>query len=138
MRKIRGFTLIELMVVIAIVAILAAVAIPAFTDQVRKSRRSEAMHGLSELQLKQERWRASNATYAANMNALMGSAANTTSYNNANPYYDFTIDNTSATGFRITATPKGAQASDSACNPMRLEVAGAIVTKTPTTGRCWN
>lgn len=138
MRNIRGFTLIELMIVVAIVAILAAIAIPSYESYVRKSRRSEAMNGLSDLQLKQERWRASNSTYAANMDTLLGSAANTTSYNGANPYYTFAISGTSGTAFTITATPKagGAQASDSACLAMAIAVSGLTVTKTPSSG-CW-
>jgi type IV pilus assembly protein PilE len=131
MRKVRGFTLIELMTVLVIAAILLAIAVPSFISQVRKSRRAEAQHGLSDLQLKQEKWRSSNATYAANMDTLLGSAANTTGYNNANPYYSFTISGTSATGFVITATPKGAQVSDSACNPITLTVSNLTVVKAP-------
>ena len=138
MRRNRGFTLIELMVVLAVIAIIAAIALPAFTKQVQRSHRADAVRGLSDLQLRQERWRASNALYATNMDTLLGSAAATTAYNNASSYYNFSISGTSATGFTLTATPKGDQANDSACNPMTLAVANSIVTKTPTTGRCWN
>jgi type IV pilus assembly protein PilE len=138
MRRNRGFTLIELMVVLAVIAIIAAIAVPAFTKQVQRSHRADAVRGLSDLQLRQERWRASNATYAANMDTLLGSSAATTSYNNASTYYTFSISGTSATGFTLTATPKGAQASDSECNPMTLAVSNSIVTKSPTAGRCWN
>jgi len=138
MRRNRGFTLIELMVVLAVIAIIAAIAVPAFTKQVQRSHRADAVRGLSDLQLRQERWRASNATYAANMDTLLGSSAATTGYNNASAYYTFSISGTSATGFTLTATPKGAQANDSDCNPMTLAVSNSIVTKSPTTGRCWN
>lgn len=132
----RGFTLIELMIVVVVVAILAAVAIPNFLDQLRKSRRSDAMRGLSDLQLRQERWRASNATYASSMDVLLGSAAATTSYNNGSTYYSFSISGASATGFTVSATAKGAQVSDTACSPMQLQVASGVVSKLPASG-CW-
>ena len=132
----RGFTLIELMIVVVVVAILAAVAIPNFLDQLRKSRRSDAMRGLSDLQLRQERWRASNATYASSMDVLLGSAAATTSYNSGSTYYSFSISGTSATGFTVSATAKGAQVSATACSPMQLQVASGVVSKLPASG-CW-
>lgn len=137
MRRIRGFTLIELMVVIVVVAILAAIAVPAFTSQMRKSRRADAARGLSELQLREERWRASHATYAgtdtsaANL-ALFGALP-------VSDYYTFSFDSAeSGTGFTVKAVAKGAQTGDTACATMRLQVAASVVTKTPTTGRCWN
>ena len=55
-----GFTLIELVIVILLLGILAAFAFPSFNEQVAKSRRAVAMRGLGDLQLRQERWRASN------------------------------------------------------------------------------
>lgn len=137
MSKIRGFTLIELMVVIAIVAILATFAVPAFTDQLRKSRRADAARGLSEIQLRQERWRASHQEYVgsdtdATEKALFGDLP-------VSPYYTFAFDSTAlADGFTVSATPKAAQAADTGCSPMKLQVDKGVVIKTPTTNRCWN
>ena len=138
MRKSAGFTLIELMVVLAIVAILSAIAIPAFTKQMQKSRRSEAASALSDLQLREEKWRASHATYASSLTILLGSSATATAYNNNLTYYSIAISGTSGTGFTLTATPKSTQVNDTACNPMKIIVSANSVSKTPTTNRCWS
>ena len=62
-KKQRGFTLIELMVVVAIVAILAGIAFNAYTNQIRKSRRAEAKQVLSDMALREEKFRSNNASY---------------------------------------------------------------------------
>jgi len=70
MQQSKGFTLIELMIVIAIVAIIAAIAIPAYGEQVRKSRRAEASRFVGDMQLSLERWRAENPSYAVCSNSV--------------------------------------------------------------------
>jgi type IV pilus assembly protein PilE len=116
--KTRGFTLIELLVVLAIVGILAAIAIPSFTEQVAKSRRAEAMRGLGDIQLRQERWRANNTSYGTYVN--MGSPA----VDN----YTLTITGITATGYTVTATRAGKQAGDR-CGNFVLTVANTVATK---------
>ncbi|MET0718666.1 MAG: type IV pilin protein, partial [Pseudoxanthomonas sp.] len=59
----RGFTLIELMIVVAVVAILAAVSYPSFQDQIRKSRRAQAKADLVEYAAAAERFHTSNNSY---------------------------------------------------------------------------
>ena len=66
MRRTRGFTLIELMVTIAIVAILAAVALPAYTSYVQRGKITEATSTLSELRLRAEKYFADNRSYQPN------------------------------------------------------------------------
>jgi prepilin-type N-terminal cleavage/methylation domain len=145
MNRRTGFTLIELLVTIAIVGILAAIALPMFGEQMAKGRRSQAMGTLTDLQLRQERWRASHGTYAT-MDELTGSAAATTAFNAAQDNYDFSVSGNTGTDALLTATPKNAQAGDR-CGNFLLRIdndnnsapAGQL-DKTTGTGatRCWN
>lgn len=145
MSRQKGFTLIELMVVVAIVAILAMIAMPSFTEQIRKSRRSVAMQALSDLQLKQERWRANNITYGSLTD--IGGAALT-----PDGYYALSVATPSGTcsdgktpltnknSYAITADTKGAQESDDGrCATLVLTSRCGIVekTSTPSGGTCW-
>lgn len=127
MRHSHGFTLIELMIVVAIVAILAMVAYPSYQDSVRKGRRAEAKRGLAELQVLQERHRTNNTTYAS-----PGALTPPTS-----DYYTFSIKtgSVSATGYTLEADPKSGQAADTSCDPIVLQVVGTSVTRTP--AACW-
>ncbi|HEY1141569.1 MAG TPA: type IV pilin protein [Lysobacter sp.] len=142
MRNSRGFTLIELVVVIAIVGILATIAIPTFMDQIRKTRRTDAMQTLSDLQLKQERWRASHATYTGTLSDIGGVTPTPSGY------YTIAVSTpadaggctcTSATCYAFTATAAGSQASDGQCATMVLSVRCGTVTKTstPSGNTCW-
>lgn len=123
-RRGRGFTLIELMTVVAIIAILASIAIPSYREQVRKGRRSEAMNALQSLALRQERWRANNPLYATA--AQLGTLPTSS-------YYTFTVPANTATAYTLRASAAGAQTSDSACATMELTNAGV---KTP--AACWS
>ncbi|MFM1783569.1 MAG: hypothetical protein RIS14_1322 [Pseudomonadota bacterium] len=119
----KGFTLIELLVTLAIVGILAIIAIPSFTEQVAKSRRAEAIRGLGDLQLRQERWRASNTKYGTYAN--LGSPTV--------PNYTLTITDDSETGYTLTATRSGAQSNDR-CGNFVLTVSNGVATKSTSTG----
>ncbi|MGY3878006.1 type IV pilin protein [Aeromonas enteropelogenes] len=125
--KQSGITLLELMVVVAIVAIITAVAYPSFTDGLRKSRRAEAVKGLLTMQLKQEEFRISNASYSS----AVANVGNPTS-----DYYTFTISGATATAYTLVATSKGAQVGDksgsTSCDSLTINKADI---KTPT--ECW-
>lgn len=132
--KAKGFTLIEVMIVVAIVAILASIAYPSYMSQVQKSRRSDAVQALSQVQQAQERWRANNATYADAVGTL-GMNATT-----SGGYYTLAINSNTATGYVATATPVAgtSQASDPGCgtgNPLTVSMSGGNITYTPSV--CW-
>lgn len=125
MQQAKGFTLIELMIVVAIIAILAAIALPAYNEQVRKSRRAEAARFAGEMQLNLERWRAENPSYANCVVVGCGSGTYPTSPDvTASPFYTVAIDAATATGtyYIITAAPRtgSAQAGDR-CGNLTLE-----------------
>lgn len=110
MQQAKGFTLIELMIVIAIVAIIAAIAIPAYTEQVRKGRRADAVRAIGELQLRQERWRAENPAYATQAQLVTMPISDFYTLAVAAPTDSTTV--AARTQYSLTATRTGAQAGD--------------------------
>jgi type IV pilus assembly protein PilE len=132
----RGFTLIEVMIVVAIVAILAAVALPSYNSYVLKSRRADAWTLLQNAQLAQERHRVGNTTYASAVTALAGACPSSGTC--AGDHYQLAISGTSATGYSLTATPLSTspQVKDTDCSSIALEqsAAGGLA-RTPT--GCW-
>jgi type IV pilus assembly protein PilE len=128
-----GFTLLELLVVVAIIGILAAFAYPSYMAYILRSRRTEGVATLSSIQLQQEKYRTYNATYGSLASVWNG--VTTTD----NGYYNLAISNGTATGYTATATAQGNQANDSqagvSCSVLTLTVNGLNTTQTP--AACW-
>lgn len=125
-----GFTLIELMIVVAIVAILAAIAYPSYTHYIIKTRRSAAKACLSEYANYMERFYTTNLTYVAAPNPGLDceSAAQTGNY------YGYVSSNLAAGTYTLTATPQGAQTADTECGALGINQAGA---RTASATTCW-
>ncbi len=145
MNSTRGFTLIEVMITVAIVGILAAIAYPSYQSYILRSHRSEGMALLSEAAARMERYYAQNSTYATATPSRLGltSTANATTVNSANGYYSLSLGTPSATSYSLSATPQNAQASDS-CGTLTLDstglkgAAGTTATaNAATVSNCW-
>ena len=122
-RHVRGFTLIELMITVAIVAILAAVAYPSYTSYIVRSNRAAAQGFMLEMANLQQRYLLDARSYAADMTALNVTPPPTVSAN-------YTVatapkSGTTVPGFTITATPIGSQlARDTTCGTLTLHETG--------------
>lgn len=126
----KGFTIVELMIVVAIVAILMALALPSYQQYVRKANRGESQQLLMNWANNQEIWRASHTTYAGSTDIAVPASVDFK--------YTFSVSNVSATSFTLTATPKTGtdQVNDKdkgvACSPITLDESND---KSPTA--CW-
>ena len=143
--KRAGFTLIEVMIVVAVIGILAAVAYPSYQNYVRKAKRADAYDSLLRVQLEQEKFRANCPRYAGDFaNATVCSPA-TDTYTIALPavsadgHYDLDITAADATGFEIDAAGKGTQLADkegtTSCTTLTLTVGAGGEDRDPP--ECW-
>ena len=111
MNKNRGFTLIELMIVLVIVAIIVAIAWPSYQNQLRKGRRADAQTFMLDLANKEQQFLLDARSYATGGSAL--ASLNTTVPPTVAQYYAVTIDpGPTVPSFIITARALGVQAPD--------------------------
>ncbi|WPH20438.1 type IV pilin protein [Variovorax paradoxus] len=111
-----GFTLIEVMIVVAIIGILASIAIPAYNDYVRRGQLPEAFNTLSEYRVKMEQYYQDNRKYGTTDCADASSASGWNTFPTTVKYFTFTCALDTATGdtakqsYTITATGASSQA----------------------------
>lgn len=122
-----GFTLVELVIVVAIIALLVAIAVPAYNDQVRRSRRAAAQGILTEVAQCMERFNTANGTYVGG-DARCRPAVS--------PYYNYVINIADRNTYTVTAAPDSAHGQTlDACGTLGVNQAGQ---KSHTSGTdCW-
>lgn len=122
----RGFSLIELMIALVIAGVLAAIAYPAYTSNVQRSRRADALAALTAVMQAQERYRSNVNNYASSLVDLNLDISQIT------PHYQVALSGVDTPprldiGYVAVATPVsgGKQAGDSACKTLKMTLRGA-------------
>lgn len=125
-----GFTLLELVIALAIIAVLALAALPSYETQLIQSRRSDATTALTTFAQKMERYALENGSYSDATTDLYQSASNQS-------YYNLSVTSTS-NSYTLTATPTGIQADDNECGNFTLDDLGTRgISGTATVEQCW-
>ena len=131
----RGFTLIEVLIVVGLVSVLAAAALPSYREHVRKSRRAETQAYLLSVASRQQQFLVDTHAFAASL-----SDTGVPTPSSVTAAYDLTLCATAAgvctaptQTFYLKATPKPNQTSER-CGTLSIDQNGS---KTPTTGTCW-
>lgn len=129
-RYMAGFSLIEVMVVVAIIAILASIALPSYNEHVRKTRRAAGGACAVAASQQLERFYTTQLTY-------VGSPAGNVLDNVCDPdtlkYYTISTVGVTRSNYTVTATPAGKQDGDS-CGALSINQAGV---KSPAADNCW-
>jgi type IV pilus assembly protein PilE len=138
----RGFTLIEMLVAMAVAGILSSIAYPSFQGQVHKVRRSDVLVAMMQVQLAQERWRSNSNAYGSLAEVGVANIF-------AAGYYSLQVTSNNGDGYEVLASATGTQVRDTVCRNLRLSVVGANLTyrsgpdastgNAPAVNRqCWN
>jgi type IV pilus assembly protein PilE len=129
----RGFSLLELLIALAVIGILAAICYPSYQQYVLKTYRTEAVAQLLQLANAQEHYLADYASYATDLRALGVTAAELP------PRYHFTLAVSEAgQAFELTAVAQGAQLADSECTTLTLNQYGQRNALSPQNSHCWD
>ena len=136
-----GFTLIELMIVVAIIGVLTLIALPSYESYLIRTHRAEGRKELMTLAAAQERFFTNCNTFAPTIAGAQsdcsGLGRGSSTPLTENGYYQISLA-TTATGYTLTATPQGHQAKDADCATITLTDTGAKgFTGSGTAKQCW-
>ncbi len=137
-KKNTGFTLIELMIVVAVVGILAAIAYPSYTEYAIRTRRAVAAACLGQMSQAMERTMTTSLTYTPGGVAtvpVLGCVSDVTGFYT----FAFSTANTNAAKYQIDAAPAGSQVADTLCDTLSITEKGEkkISSLTGTVQKCW-
>ena len=137
----RGFSLIELMIVLVIIGILAAIAYPSYISYITHSRRAAAAACLSNYAQYMERYYTTNLSYSGMDNtALNNLKMDCASAQNTGQNYQYSFPSApTSSAYSLEATPIGTQSSrDTKCGTLGLDQTGAeTITGTGSVDQCW-
>jgi type IV pilus assembly protein PilE len=143
-RRTRGFSLVELMVVIAVVAILSAIALGAYRQYMLRTNRTDGTMVLLKLQAAEEKYFLQNNTYTANLGTDgLGVTGGTgvTSMTTARGFYTIAVaagaTTTLATSYLLTAAAAAGQVKDTSCPTLTIDDQG-IHGPSSTAATCWH
>ena len=132
----RGFSLIELLIVITVVGLLLAVALPSYTRYVLRSHRSSAITAVLDLASRQARYYTTNNTYTTSLTALGYPSDPMPVTDTSNRYYNLSVTSASATAFTVSAAPVYPQTKDT-CGTYTYTDLGVKSVSSGTLGDCW-
>lgn len=122
MKPHQGFTLIELMITVAVIGILAAVALPSYQRYIIETRRAAGAGCLLEMAQFMERFYTTNMSYLKSDGDAPDLPA-TACVNELSDFYSFSLSAADASSYTLEAEPQGAQASDT-CATLTIDQAG--------------
>jgi type IV pilus assembly protein PilE len=143
-KHVRGFTLIELMIVVAVIGILSAIAYPSYKSYILKSRRADAKNALLDLAAREERVFSNTNSYSLDPPTLGYGAGSTWPFDinsSGTAYYQLTVVS-DATGYLAKAKPVAPQNADAACLEFRIQADGTksnydLAGNPLTLANCW-
>jgi type IV pilus assembly protein PilE len=131
-RPVRGFTLIEMVIVVTLIAVLASIAIPSYRNYVVSAQRTIAKSALVELQARQEGYYVDRKRYATLLTRLaypadpawLNAQGEPDSSEQDDSIYQIVLEDVTVTGYTLSAIPVGAQADDSRCGTLTIVASG--------------